>query len=164
VRLFLIYGLPTVAGCFCVFSHVSAADIVTLSHALGVPIGSFEWYNGPIFLLAISPTHQVEVVRSFFSVDAVRPFLLAAIFFGIIHFAVLQRLVSASDFVNPARGWTRPERLWRDLLWIPFVCTLPMYVTAADYGRWFVMVVATFTICCARLLQVAKKPRRFGAW
>jgi hypothetical protein len=159
-RLFLIYGLPTVAGCLCVFSHVTLVDIVTLSRALGVPMDAFQWYYGPIYRLAISPIHQVEIVRSLFSADAVRPFLLTALFFGLIHFAMLRRPVSASHFVDQARGWTRPERLWLDLLWIPFVCTLPLYVVAADYGRWLVMVVTTFTYCCARLLQVTMPVKR----
>jgi hypothetical protein len=159
-RLLLIYGLPAVAGCFCVFSQVSATDIVTLSRTLGIPIGSFRWYNGPIFLLAISPTQQVEVVRGFMSRDAVRPFVVTAMIFGTIHFAALWRVVSASSFADPVRAWTHPERLWRDILWIPFLCSLPLYVVAADYGRWFVMVVATFTICCARLLQVSKELKR----
>jgi len=159
-RLFMIYAAPAAAACFCIFSHVSVMDIAILSRDLGVPVGSFEWYNGPIFLLAIPVTRQMEVVRAIFTADAVRPFLGTAILFGAIHFAVLQRPVSASKSADSAKGWTHPERLWRDLLWIPFLCTVPMYVVAADYGRWFAMVVATFTICCARLLQVTKPVKR----
>jgi hypothetical protein len=159
-RQLLIFGLPLIAGSFCVFSRVTPTDIIAISRALDVPIGSFEWYNGPIFLLAISPVQQVEVVASFFSVDAVWPFLITAILFGIIHFSGLRRVVSASDLAEPTSGWIRPERLWRDLLWIPFFCTLPMYVVAADYGRWFAMIVATFTICCARLLKLRAPVKR----
>jgi hypothetical protein len=159
-RLLMIHGLPAVAGCFCVFTPVSRSDIAILSHGLGVPMGSVEWYNGPISLFAISPMEQAEVVRNIFSADAVRPFLVTATLFGLIHFTVLRRLVLASDFAEPAWGWSRHEHLWRDLLGISFACTLPMYVVAADYGRWFVMVVATFTLCCARLLEVTKPVKR----
>lgn len=165
-RLLLIYGLPVLAGCFCVFVRVSARDVLTLSQTFGLPIGSQAWVNSPLFLLFVSPAQQAQVVGSFFSADALRPFALTAILFGVIHFAVLWRLVSASEIPASEKGWVRPERLWRDLLWIPFICTLPMYVVAADYGRWFVTVAATFTICCARLLQVTapvKRPSPFWA-
>jgi hypothetical protein len=159
-RLLLVYGAPIIAGCFCICSHVTSADVVTLTHRLNVQMGSFEWYNGPIWLLAIPVMRQIAVIRAYFSVDAVLPFLLTAAFFGAIHFAVLRRLIAASDFAGSVKGWTHPKLLWQDLLWIPFLCTVPMYVVAGDYGRWFATVVSTFTLCCARLLRVSRPVKR----
>jgi hypothetical protein len=75
-----------------------------------------------------------------------------------LHLRLMRHLLQQAA---PAQNDGRPLfesslHIWKDLLLVPMLCTLPLYPLGYDFTRWMVIPVAMFTLTVCRVTVIPK--------
>jgi hypothetical protein len=84
------------------------------------------------------------------------PTIFAFLVVGGVYVWVFRTWLRSDGFSISAPGFWCEQQLWTWLLIVPLACTLPLYVVAIDYGRWFVSVFSVFTLCVSRMSRIVR--------
>lgn len=151
-RTLVVFALPLITAAVCFARPGTVADGAKIYASSGLHPN----IHSPVWFIGMSAGDAVKLVAEWTRTQGSSVLFLAIVGLTCAALLMVRRLLKFSEPETTTEANPLVENPWIGLWWIPFACSVPLYIIGYDWGRWAALVLAMFILTLCRVTRIVK--------